>query len=146
MLRLMRLVILYADDDPADRELVCYLFSKGADLVDLRCVENGEQAINYLAGMGQFGDRDLFPSPDLVLLDLKMPRRSGFEVLEWARARTEYKKLPIIIMTSSAESPDVDRAYAAGANSYLVKTADLDQLAAALHSIVELAKLRRSRY
>jgi len=141
----MKYVILLVDDDAGDRELVRYGLEEGGAPVDLRMLEDGEKALEYLAGVGPYADRGAHPLPDLILLDLKMPRRSGFEVLTWARARQEFKELPILVMTSSAESRDVDRAYAAGANSYIVKTADLEQLAASLRSICELAELRARR-
>src|SRR5579884_1020239 len=94
--------ILLVDDDEGDRELVRYALEQGRGETELRCVEDGEQAIAYLAGEGRYSDRAAYPLPDVVLLDLKMPRRSGFEVLEWARSQAALKDLPILVMTSSA--------------------------------------------
>ena len=82
----------------------------------------------YLAGEGPFADRQRHPFPVLVLLDLKLPRRSGLEVLEWIRAQTGLKRLPVVVLTSSKEATDVNRAYDLGANSYLVKPVGFDSL------------------
>lgn len=137
----MDCVILLADDDAGDRELTRYALSEGTVAVDLRCVEDGEQAIDYLAGNPPFDQRSAHPLPDFMLLDLKMPKRSGFEVLEWVRSRAELRSLPIAVLSSSSERRDVERAYEAGASSYLVKSADLDAFAAALRSAAEFAAL-----
>jgi len=84
--------------------------------------------MDYLNGTAPFGDRGRQPAPRLVLLDLKLPRKSGFEVLVWVRQRPELRTLPIVIFTSSAHDHDVHRAYELGANAYLVKPSSLDQL------------------
>ncbi len=82
---------------------------------------DGEQAVNYLSGKGDFSDRARFPMPSLVLLDLKLPRMSGFEVLTWIRAHSELRHMPVIMLTSSRELEDIRRAYEYGANAFLVK-------------------------
>jgi CheY-like chemotaxis protein len=100
------------------------------------CVaRDGEEAVEYLAGEGRFGDRAAFPLPQLVFLDLKLPLRSGHEVLAWIRERSVFDSMIVVVLTSSAEASDVRRAYNLGANSYLVKpltTQQLVNLAAAL--------------
>lgn len=75
-------------------------------------------AIAYLAGQEPFADRDQSPYPTVILLDLKLPRRSGFEVLEWLRAQPGLRRLPVVVLTSSGQTEDVNRAYDLGANSY----------------------------
>lgn len=90
--------------------------------------EDGRQAVDYLAGAGEFGDRERFPLPMIVFLDLKLPYRSGHEVLEWIRAQPQFAKLIVIVLTSSSEPVDLNRAYRAGANSYVVKPPTADQL------------------
>lgn len=96
-------------------------------------VEHGQQAIDYLNGEGKFAARETFPLPMIVFLDLKLPFKSGHEVLEWIRQHPSYEKLIVIILSSSNEPVDLDRAYRSGANSYVVKPATTVQL-------LELAK------
>ncbi len=86
----------------------------------LRVARDGEEAVQYLLGLPPFTDRDRFPPPSLVLLDLKLPRKSGFEVLEWRRLRPGMH-VPVVVLTSSHSNADVTKAYELGANSYLVK-------------------------
>jgi len=91
--------------------------------IRLAAVCDGKEAMQYLEADGKFSDGTKYPVPDVVLLDLKMPRIDGFEFLEWLRAQSpdHYRFLPVVVMSSSALRQDVDRAYALGANSYLVK-------------------------
>jgi len=91
-------------------------------------VGDGDAAVAYLAGTGEYTDRARYPWPNAVLLDLKLPRRSGLEVLGWARQEAGLTHLPIIVFTSSREATDLKQAYALGANSYLVKPVDFGSL------------------
>ena len=90
----------------------------------LRFVRDGQEAIDYLLGQGQFANRSTYPGPSLLLLDLKMPRKNGFEVLEWIRQQPGLRALRVVVLTSSDHIPDVNRAYQLGANSFLVKPVD----------------------
>jgi CheY-like chemotaxis protein len=90
-------------------------------------VEDGQQAIDYLSGKNSFADRARFPLPALVLLDIKLPFMSGFEVLRWIREQSNFPKLPVIMLTSSNQECDIERAYAFGANAYLVKPSHGDR-------------------
>jgi CheY-like chemotaxis protein len=121
-------VILVVEDDPNDVLLIQRAFGKARILNPVRTVSNGDEAVAYLSGEGQFGDRSAYPFPVLVLLDLKLPRRSGLEVLGWIRSQPGLKRLPIVVLTSSKESIDINRAYDLGANSYLVKPVGFDSL------------------
>jgi CheY-like chemotaxis protein len=94
----------------------------------LYVVGDGQQAVDYLAGNGDFNDREMYPFPALVLLDLKLPFRSGHEVLAWIRNEAELNELVVVVLTSSDEPADVNQAYKLGANSYLVKPPSLGQL------------------
>jgi len=94
----------------------------------LKIIRDGEEAIAYLSGEGDFADRERFPRPFLLLLDLKMPGADGFEVLRWVRAEPETKRLLVVVLTSSNLQADVDRAYDLGANSYLVKPVSFDEM------------------
>jgi CheY-like chemotaxis protein len=121
-------VILLAEDDPNDVLLIGRAFQKAGLPNVLKIVSDGEQAINYLSGKGTYADRDQFPLPFLILLDLKMPGTDGFEVLQWVRHEEELKRLLIVVLTSSHLQEDVDRAYELGANSYLVKPVSFEEM------------------
>ena len=102
---------------------------QGARVVNpLQVVEDGQQAVDYLAGAGQFADRETYPLPAVVFLDLKLPYISGHDVLAWIRRQKEFGSLVVIVLTSSNEASDLSRCYALGANSYLVKPPTPDQL------------------
>ena len=121
-------MILLVEDDENDVLLIQRSFQK-ADLRDtLKVVRDGEQAVQYLSGEGAYANREKFPLPFLILLDLKMPRMNGFEVLEWVRRQPDFKRLLIVVLTSSHLQRDVDRAYELGANSYLVKPVEFDEM------------------
>src|SRR6266700_997931 len=120
--------ILLVEDDSNDVLLLQRAFQRAGLRDCLRVVRDGEQAMNYLSGRGIYADREKFPLPFLVLLDLKMPGTDGFEVLQWARSEAELKRLLIVVLTSSHLQSDVDRAYELGANSYLVKPVEFDEM------------------
>jgi CheY-like chemotaxis protein len=94
----------------------------------IRLVGDGEQAIEYLSGEGKYTDRATYPFPKAILLDLKMPRRNGFEVLEWKEQQPELKSLPVVVWSSSNLEQDRRRALVLGAANYLCKPADYDGL------------------
>lgn len=121
-------VILHVEDDPNDVVLVGLAFRKAGLAINLQVVNDGEQAVQYLSGHGSYNDRHAFPIPALVLLDVKLPRRSGLEVLGWIRGCEELRRLPVVMFTSSSQAADVNRAYDLMANSYLVKPSGLEDL------------------
>lgn len=120
--------ILLVEDDANDVILIRRAFAKAEIKNPVYTVEDGDAAVAYLAGEGTYADRGDHPLPGVVLLDLKLPRRSGLEVLEWVRHSPTLRRLPIVVLTSSRESADVNRAYDLGANSYLVKPVGFDAL------------------
>ena len=120
--------ILVAEDDAADAFFLQRAFAKAGVPSTLHFVRDGQEAVDYLHGEGKFSDRKEYPVPHLLLLDLKMPRLSGFQVLDWLRQQPNLKRLPVIVFSSSDESQDVNRAYDLGANSYLVKPHALEDL------------------
>ena len=120
--------ILLAEDDPNDVLLIQRAFEKAGFRHLLKVVSDGGDAIDYLSGRGKYADRDKFPMPFLLLLDLKMPGTDGFEVLQWARSDPNIKRLLIVVLTASNLQEDVDRAYDLGANSYLVKPVEFDEM------------------
>jgi CheY-like chemotaxis protein len=117
--------ILLVEDDHNDVLLIKRAFQKVNIANPIIVVNDGEQAISYLAGREPYVERAL---PMLVLLDLKLPRKSGHEVLEWLRQQSTLRRLPVVVLTASSESSDVNRAYDLGANSYLVKPVTFDSL------------------
>jgi len=120
--------ILLAEDDPNDTLLIKRAF-KNAGLGDiLKTVGDGDQALDYLRGNNEYADRSRFPLPFLLLLDLKMPGTDGFEVLQWLRSQQDFKRLLVVVLTSSNLQADVDRAYDLGANSYLVKPVEFKEM------------------
>ncbi len=121
-------VILLAEDDPNDVLLIRRAFQRTHVANPVHVVHDGEEAQAYLSGQGPFADRERYPLPVLMLIDLKMPRRNGLEVLEWTRSQPGLKRLPVVVLTSSNQNPDINRAYELGANSYLVKPAAFDSL------------------
>jgi CheY-like chemotaxis protein len=116
-----REIILLVEDDEDDQFFMRDAL-KRADIRDpLQVVNNGRDAVAYLTGDGRFADRQAYPLPSVVFLDLKMPLMDGFAVMEWIRARREFADLVIIVLTSSPEERDHTRAYQLGARSYLLK-------------------------
>ena len=122
--------ILLVDDSENDLLLVRVAFKKADFRNPLQEVHNGQEAIAYLDGDGQYNDRNRFPLPAVVLLDLNMPRKNGFDVLSWRDTQPALKPLPIIILTASSRMEDVERAFDLGANCFLVKPATLEELIA----------------
>jgi len=127
-------IVLHADDDPNDLLLFKHACRAASHPFILESVSDGELALAYLAGTNSFADRARHPMPALVLLDLKMPRRTGFEVLDWIRTQPSLKRLPVVILTSSKHEADINWTYEHGANSYLVKPVGFEAL-------VDLVKL-----
>jgi CheY-like chemotaxis protein len=119
--------VLVVEDDSNDVLLLQRAMRKAQWVNPIQVVEHGDAAIAYLAGASPYDDRQRFPLPGLVLLDLKLPRRSGLEVLAWLRAQPRLKGLPVVVLTSSREHKDIQQAYALGANSYLVKPGSLPE-------------------
>ncbi len=120
--------ILLAEDDGNDVLLIQRAFQKAGLRETLKIARDGQEAIEYLGGEGAYANREKYPMPFLLLLDLKMPGTDGFEVLRWVRAEPELKRLLVVVLTSSNLQADVDRAYELGANSYLVKPVEFDEM------------------
>lgn len=114
--------ILLVEDDPGDKRLLKRALEKAGVTRAIMGVADGDEAVAYLKGTEPYSDRIAYPRPGLMILDLKLPRRHGFEVLRWVRhPSSEFRRLPIVILSSSCEPADVARAYDLGANSYLCK-------------------------
>lgn len=121
-------IVLYADDDENDRLLMRHAFRKADAGGTLRVVSDGQQAVDYLSGAGAFASREKNPLPHLLLLDVKMPGLSGFEVLRWVRGHARFRKLPVVMLTSSNQDADFRLADALGATAYLIKPSRLSDL------------------
>lgn len=130
-----RQTILLVDDSTNDIFLMRAAFKKAEFNSQLQEVHNGEEAIAYLKGEGIYQDRSKYPLPAVMLLDLNMPMKNGFDVLSWVRSQPTFKRLSITILTASMRPEDVERAFDLGANSYLVKPSNLDALAAMIRCL-----------
>ncbi|HWD94014.1 MAG TPA: response regulator [Verrucomicrobiae bacterium] len=121
--------ILLVEDEENDALLVQMAFKKNDILNPVQWVRDGVEAIAYLNGQGEFADRDRYPFPEVLILDLKMPRMNGLELLAWIRDHPEFRVIPTIIMSASRLDCDVEKAYALGANTYMIKPSAFDDLA-----------------
>jgi CheY-like chemotaxis protein len=129
------LPILLVEDSPDDALLIQRAFRKANLANPVQLVRDGEEAVAYLSGASPWEDRARFPLPVFMLLDLKLPRRSGLEVLAWLRQESAVKRLPVVVLTSSRESVDVNRAYDLGVNSYLTKPVGFEALVEMVKSV-----------
>jgi CheY-like chemotaxis protein len=123
-----KIVVLLAEDDDNDVLLFSRAIKSSGLACDVKSVSDGQQAIDYLQRNPPFADKQAFPFPRFLILDLKMPRKSGFEVLEWLQEHPECKVIPTIVFSSSKIADDVKRAYQLGANSYFTKPNDYEEL------------------
>lgn len=114
--------MLVAEDDEMARFFMKRAFDKMETKSNLRFVADGVQAIEYLDGRGKYANREEHPFPSVLVVDIKMPKLDGFQLLEWIKAHEKLKCMVVVVLTSSDEPVDINRAYALGANSYLVKT------------------------
>jgi len=119
--------ILLVEDNPNDEALTLRAFKKNNIANDITVVRDGAEALDYLFGKGQYSDRDTSEVPQLILLDLKLPKIDGLEVLRQIRANPATQLLPIVILTSSKIERDLIDGYKLGANSYIQKPVDFDQ-------------------
>nr|RNJ70013.1 MAG: response regulator [Leptolyngbya sp. IPPAS B-1204] len=120
--------VLLVEDDDNDVLFMERAFDQANLQNPIQVIPDGDRAVDYLSGVGLYGDRDRYPLPVLILLDLKLPRRSGLEVLEWLQSQPGLRRLPVVVLTTSSENSDINRAYDLGANSYLVKPVAPDNL------------------
>ncbi|HLO83534.1 MAG TPA: response regulator [Nostocaceae cyanobacterium] len=126
--------ILLVEDDPRDVLLVQRAFRKAGITNALQVVNDGDAAVLYLSGQEPFHERNYYPLPALVLLDLKLPRRSGTEVLMWLRQQPGLKRLPVVVLTASREYADINQLYDLSVNAYITKPV-------AFNDLVEIVKI-----
>lgn len=120
--------VLYAEDDENDIFFMKRAFARLQTPRPLHVVQDGQEAVDYLVGRGAFADRGIYPVPDLLILDIKMPHLSGREVLEWVRQRGQFSKMRVVMLTSSTHDEDVKFCAKAGADAYLTKPSQADKL------------------
>jgi CheY-like chemotaxis protein len=132
-----KLVILVAEDDPNDLELLRHVVSENGVEVNFQPAHDGEQVINYLRGEDEFRDRSRHPVPDIIVLDLKMPRVNGFEVLQWLRQQQGLARIPVVVLSGSGLETDIEEAYRLGANTYFTKPGQLAELRKIIASLID---------
>lgn len=128
-------IILLVEDNPDDVELTVRALKKGNILNEIVVVRDGVEALDYLFGTGAYAGRDLSIMPTVVMLDLKLPKIDGLEVLRYMRADERTKFIPVVILTSSREEQDLLNGYRLGANSYIRKPVDFAQFIEAVHQL-----------
>ncbi|MFC1490458.1 response regulator [Candidatus Latescibacterota bacterium] len=119
--------ILLIEDNPDDERLILRALLKNRVANQINVVRDGAEALDYLFCSGEYADRDIYGLPKLILLDLKLPKVDGIEVLRQIRANDRTKLIPVLILTSSREEQDLIDCYSYGANSYIVKPIDFEQ-------------------
>ena len=124
--------ILLVEDNPDDQELIRMALEESHVANELVVLGDGAQALDYLFGTGAYAARDLSDKPQIILLDIKLPKVTGLEVLEQIRADPRTEFIPVVILTSSSEEEDILASYQLGANSYIRKPVDFNQFAGAI--------------
>lgn len=123
--RYRKAAILLADDDPGDEELTRRALQSDAALIDLRVVRDGREALDYLMRRDKYAPPEVAPRPDLILLDLNMPRLSGPQVLEQLRRYSDLSSIPVVVLTTSNHPDDIARCYSLGCNSFISKPEEI---------------------
>ena len=134
-MRLKPITLLLADDDPDDRLLARQALEKNRLANDLRCVEDGEELLDYLYRRGKFADPKQSPRPGLILLDLNMPRKDGREALREIKNDPRLRDIPIVVLTTSKAEEDIARTYHLGVNSYITKPVKFAALVEVMRSL-----------
>jgi CheY-like chemotaxis protein len=127
--------ILLAEDEENDAMLLKMAFEKAGVHNQVEWVKDGMEAITYLNGGDPYGDRRRYPAPGILIIDVKMPRMGGLELLAWMRENPQFRIIPTIIMTSSRQDSDIQKAYELGANTYMIKPSSFDELVTMVKAI-----------
>jgi len=127
--------ILLVEDNPQDAELMIRALRKQNLANQIHIAEDGAEALDFIFCKGQYSDRDFSKSPKVIFLDLKLPKISGLEVLQEIKSNPLTRTLPVVVVTSSKENPDIKKAYELGVNSYVVKPVNFDDFLKAMSQI-----------
>jgi two-component system response regulator len=127
--------ILLVEDNPRDAELTIRAIKKRNLINPIHVVEDGAEALDFIFCRGAYSERDCSRPPKVILLDLKLPKLSGLEVLKALKSEEQTRSIPVVVVTSSQEDPDIKAAYALGANSYVVKPVDFDVFVEAMSNL-----------
>ncbi len=127
--------ILLVEDDPNDVRLTLHAFTKHNLANDTQIVRDGEEALEYIFATGRYSHRDLNQRPKVILLDLKLPKVDGLEVLRRIKANDDTRSIPVVVLTSSREERDIVDSYALGVNSYIVKPVDFEQFVQSVRTL-----------
>jgi CheY-like chemotaxis protein len=130
--------ILAAEDEETDRFILKLAFEHAKLPRVVGMVRDGQECVDYLSGVGAFADRTRYPLPVLLILDLKMPRMDGFQVLTWLAMRPEFKNIPVVVLSSSSDDSDIKKAKRLGARDYFVKPHALADLVKILQECIRL--------
>lgn len=130
-----KIEILLVEDNPRDAELTIRALNKRHLINNLFHVQDGVEALDFLFARGKFADRHIEDSPKVILLDLKLPRINGLEVLRVIKEDDRTRSIPVVIVTSSAEDPDIVTAYKLGANSYVIKPVQFETFIEAMSKL-----------
>ncbi len=128
-------VILLVEDDPGDQELTRRALLDGDFPHELYVVEDGEEALDYLFRRGRYTDPSAFPMPELILLDLNLPKLNGKQVLEQIHNDANLRRIPVVILTTSQQESDIQQCYDGGASSYIVKPVAIDDFIRMIHCL-----------
>lgn len=128
-------VILLVEDNPRDEALTLRALQKSNIVNEVIVTRDGVEALDYLFGTGKYSGRDITIEPQLVLLDLKLPKMDGLQVLQSMRADDRTRRLPVVVFTSSSEQEDMVKSYDLGANSYVRKPVDFEQFSEATRQL-----------
>ena len=123
------------EDNPSDAEMTIRALKKNSIGNHIIHLQDGAQALDFIFGTGEFTGRNVNNKPKMILLDLKMPKVNGIEVLQKLKSDARTKVIPVVVLTSSREDPDIRTCYELGANSYIVKPVDFDNFSAAITNL-----------
>jgi two-component system, chemotaxis family, response regulator Rcp1 len=128
-------IILLVEDNPADQQLCLRAFQKGKININIKIANDGQEAMDYLLNHNSFSDKLQFPRPDLILLDINMPRKDGKQVLKEIRSNPDLKVIPVVMLTTSDQEKDIIDSYNLGVNAYISKPVRINDFVSAIEKL-----------